>query len=114
MTTVHSPASAPKPADSPLQRAGLALVDQIKSYEQHVARLEVYTTRVEAEREEALQEAGRLRARVEELEGVLREATASYPDAILSERTDWLWIAREALGLDGATGDRDVRADGPA
>jgi hypothetical protein len=60
--------------------------------------------------ERTLQEAGKLRARVAALEAVLRDATESFVDHE-ADADSWFFAARVALGLDGATGHRDVNAE---
>lgn len=64
------------------------------------------------EREEALQRAGKLQARVEELEALLRDIVSTDPYEA-DPGTLW-WDARVALGLDGRTGHRDVNAEASA
>jgi chromosome segregation ATPase len=82
----------------------------------YIDALERKAEQLAREAEEALQEAGRLRARVEELEAVLRQAVDEEDHLVLNLRhtTTALWRARVALGLDGATGHRDIRAEGSA
>lgn len=60
--------------------------------------------------EEQRQEVGKLRARVAELEVVLRDATESFVDHE-ADADSWFFAARVALGLDGASGHRDVNAE---
>lgn len=60
-----------------------------------------------AELEEQRREAGRLRARVAELEDGLRALLGWYDGTDVDPDTP-IWRARVALGLDGRTGHREV------
>lgn len=82
-------------------RQRTAYIDALEHRAEHIAR----------EREEALQEAGKLRARVAELEALAREAVAHYDGMELEDEDCTLWRERVALGLDGRTGHRDVNAE---
>jgi hypothetical protein len=64
----------------------------------------------EVELEDVRQDLGRARARLEEVEPVLRRIADENVEAVV-DPTDVLFEVRELLGLDGRTGSRDVSVE---
>lgn len=123
MTILHSPGGIARPATSSLQDAAARLAEQVECHAGYLAQLEEYTNKAERELEDERREAGRLRARIEELESgsrarhleeLLREAVGEDDHIVLHQRNadHPLWRARVALGLDGRSGHRDISAGG--
>jgi hypothetical protein len=70
VSILHGPGGIARPATIPLQDAATRLAEQIERHAGYLAQLEEYANKVERELEDERREAGRLRARVEELEAL--------------------------------------------
>jgi hypothetical protein len=106
VTILHSPGGVARPTTSSLQDAAARLAEQVERHAGYLAQLEEFTNGVERKLEQERQDAGRLRARVDELEGLLREVMSEHWGEV--SPAAWIFRAREALGLDGRTGHREV------
>lgn len=93
-----------------LQQAVADIIEFDAQRTAYIDALERKAEQLAREAEDALQEAGRLRARVDELEAAARVVVELYVGTDLDD-THPVWPLRVALGLDGRTGHRDIRAE---
>jgi hypothetical protein len=108
-----SPVASARPAVQvpDLQQAVADILEHDAQRTAYIDALVQHGERAARELEHERQEAGKLRARVAELEALTRESVAHYDGMELEDEDCTLWRERVALGLDGATGHRDVNAE---